>query len=87
MSPPSRSSAVGVEAAVEAVEVLVLVEGVGVDLRGLGVALTAQLLGFLVGIGQGHGALAVGVGTDRSASLRALGTQVRATRSRSARMR
>ena len=55
---------VGLEAAVERVELGVAAVGLRVDRRRLGVAVALDLLRLPVGVGEDHLALAVGVGAD-----------------------
>src|SRR3546814_19366624 len=63
------------QAAVEGVEAGVALVGAGVDARGLGIALAAQLLRVALGLGGDHRLLAVGLGTDLLRRLVALGAQ------------
>ena len=59
-----EARAIGLEAAIELGELRVAAERLGVDRRGLGVALALDLLRVAVGLGDDHLALAVGVGAD-----------------------
>src|SRR3546814_7668631 len=57
--------AVRLQAALEGIEAGIAAGGLAVDARGLRVALAAQLLRVALGLGQDHGAFAVGLGADR----------------------
>src|SRR5690606_2431287 len=70
-----EGAAVGVEAALEGEERGVAVGGLGIDARGLGVALASQHLGVALGLGQQHGLLAIGLGAHDPRLLLALGAQ------------
>src|SRR5579883_2833387 len=63
---------IGLHRAVEGEEVRVLAIGFGEDAVALGVALAANLLGFLLRLGDRHRDLAIGFGLDLLALLRAL---------------
>src|SRR5690606_15663045 len=67
---------VGVEAAVEGVEVRILLEDPRIAFRRLGVAAAADLLGVPVGLGQYDRPLTVGFRPDLFRHLRALGAQL-----------
>src|SRR6056297_2012949 len=68
---------IGLDAAVESVELPVPVEGAGIDLRGDRVALTADLLRLPVRLGDENGALAVGIGAHAFSLLGAFRAQLR----------
>jgi hypothetical protein len=70
----AEGGAVGFQAAVELRKLRVAAEGIGIQGRGLGVALALDLLRVAVGFGDDHLALAVGVGAD----LLAFGAPLRA---------
>src|SRR5690606_20085401 len=67
----------GVDAAVERVELRVLAVGLGVNGGGTGVALAAHLLRLPGGVGDDHGALAIGARRALLGDLLSLGTAFR----------
>ncbi len=64
---------VGAQAACKRVELRVLIERLGVDSRCLGVTVTANLLGFAVGVGRNHRHLTVSSSPDTFCKLLTLG--------------
>src|SRR5690606_12625453 len=65
---------VSLEAAVEVVELGILLVGRRIDGSRFGIAFTAQFLGALVGVGQNDGALTIGIRTDTFGKLVTTGT-------------
>src|SRR3569832_2284605 len=66
--------AIGLQAAIEGIELLILIKGFSVGLRGLPVAFTAHFLRGAVGLGDDLGAASIGVRADALRLLRALRT-------------
>src|SRR4029450_12805342 len=66
----------GLHAPVEGIEILILVEGLGIDPGGLAIGLALQDLGLEPGFGLDDGDLAVGRGGDAGLLLVALGAQL-----------
>src|SRR5690349_424 len=64
---------VGAQATIERVELLILTVGLGIDCSGLGITVTANLLGFTIGLSQQHAALTIGVGPNAFGQLVTLG--------------
>ena len=62
----AEARAIGLEAAIELRELRVAAERIGVQRRGLGVALALDLLRIAVGLGEDDLALLVGIGADAS---------------------
>src|SRR3569833_1219020 len=66
--------AIGLQAAIEGIELLILIKGFSIGLRGLAVAFTAHFLRGAVGLGDDFGAAPIGVRADALRLLRALRT-------------
>src|SRR5258705_5572002 len=73
---PAERLAIGLHRAVESEEVLILAEGVGVDLDRFALTLAAQDLRLLLRLGDDHRALALGDGADALGVLVALGAEL-----------